>query len=181
MSDSPLRGVGIVITRPPRQASALAQKLSSLGSRPLIFPAIAILPPFDRSALERVQRELDNYDYAVFVSANAVEYGVPDPAQWPPHLVAFAPGPGTAAALTAMGISNVRVPTTTLDSEGLLQLPEFADARGKRVVIFRGGVARELLGDTLSVRGATVDYVDCYRRAKPDGDVAELLDRKSVV
>ena len=149
--------------------------MTALGSRPLIFPAIAIVPPANRSALERAQRELDRYDYAVFVSANAVEYGVAEAAKWSPRLLAFAPGPSTAAALMAIGIANVRVPTTTFDSEGLLKLPEFADAKGKRVVIFRGGVGRELLGDTLVARGATVDYVDCYRRAKPDGDVAGLL------
>ena len=170
----PLHGASILITRPVRQAAGLAREIAALGGKPLIFPAIVILPPEDCTALERAQGDIARYDYAVFVSANAVEYGVGDPAAWPPHLTAFAPGPGTAAALAAVGISNVHVPDTTMDSEGLLALPELAAVAGKRIAIFRGSGGRELLGKTLAARGAAVDYVDCYRRAKPEAGAAGL-------
>jgi uroporphyrinogen-III synthase len=172
-ASGPLQGARIVITRPARQAAGLAQQIAALGGKPVMFPAIVILPPADCSALEGAQRDLAQYDYAVFVSANAVEYGVGDPASWPAHLVALAPGPGTAAALAAVGIGQVRMPATTMDSEGLLALSELADVAGKRIVIYRGGGAtegRELLGETLAERGAQVDYVECYRRARPEGD-----------
>lgn len=173
-ASGPLRGARIVITRPARQAAGLAQQIAALGGKPVMFPAIVILPPADCSALERAQRNLPQYDYAVFVSANAVEYGVGDPASWPSHLVALAPGPGTASVLAAVGIGQVRIPATTMDSEGLLALPELADATGKRIVIYRGSGGRGLLGETLSERGAQVDYVECYRRAKPRGDFATM-------
>jgi uroporphyrinogen-III synthase len=169
-ASGPLRGARIVITRPARQSAGLAQQIAALGGKPVMFPAIVILPPTDRSALERAQRDLARYDYAVFVSANAVEYGVGDPAAWPAHLVALAPGPGTATALAAVGIEQVRIPSTTMDSEGLLALPELANVKGKRIVIYRGNGGRELLGEALSERGAQVDYVECYRRDKPHGD-----------
>jgi uroporphyrinogen-III synthase len=169
-----LHGASILITRPVRQAAGLAREIAALGGKPLIFPAIVILPPEDRTALERAREEIARYDYAVFVSANAVEYGVGDPAAWPPHLTAFAPGPGTAAALVAVGITNARIPDTTMDSEGLLALPELVAVAGKRIAIFRGSGGRELLGKTLVARGAAVDYVDCYRRAKPEAGAAGL-------
>src|SRR5205814_9271927 len=54
--------------------------------------------------------------------SNAVEYGVPDPSRWPPSLRVFAPGPGTAEALAAIGLTGVQIPVTTFDSEGLLAL-----------------------------------------------------------
>ena len=174
-ASGPLQGVRIVITRPARQSAGLAQQIAALGGKPVMFPAIVILPPADRSALERAQRDLAHYDYAVFVSANAVEYGVGDPASWPAHLVALAPGPGTAAALVAVGIDQVRIPATTMDSEGLLALPELADVKGKRIVIYRGSGGRELLGEALSERGAQVDYVECYRRDKPHGDFEAMV------
>ena len=163
----PLDGRGILVTRPARQAGGIARRIAALGGLPVIFPAIIILPPSDPAPLACAQAALPNYDCAVFVSANAVEYGVPDPARWPARLIAIAPGPGTAEALAALGIADVRIPATTCDSEGMLALPELTNVRGKRIVIFRGDGGREELGATLSARGAEVDYVSCYRRAPP--------------
>jgi uroporphyrinogen-III synthase len=170
----PLRGAGIVITRPARQAALLAQQIAAVGGTPLIFPTIAILPPDDTQALDDVRRRLAQFDYAIFVSANAAEFGIGDPAAWPVALPAFAPGPGTATALAAAGIGEVRQPRTTMDSEGLLELDDFVAPAGKRVVIFRGGTGRDLLGDTLTARGAHVTRVDCYRRARPQGGAEGL-------
>lgn len=172
----PLAGVGVLVTRPARQAAGLVAQLAALGARPLVFPAIVILPPADTAALERVHAALDRYDIAVFVSANAVEYGVPAAGRWPARLRAFAPGPGTAAALAAAGVHGATIPATTFDSEGLLALPDLAQPAGKRVVIFRGDGGRELLGDTLKARGATVDYVGCYRRAAPQSGAGGLVE-----
>jgi uroporphyrinogen-III synthase len=164
---APLAGLGVLVTRPARQAGGFAERLGVLGATPVIFPAIAILPPADPAPLARMHEALETYDYAVFVSANAVEYGAPPRERWPPRLVAFAPGPGTAEALAAAGIGNARIPAASFDSEGLLALPELSHVRGKRIVVLRGEGGRELLGDTLVARGATVDRVACYRRAKP--------------
>jgi len=172
----PLAGVGIVVTRPVRQAAGLAGQLAALGATPIVFPAIVILPPPDRTHLDRVHAALDRYDIAVFVSANAVEYGVPAPQRWPATLRAFAPGPGTAAALAATGIGDVTIPATTFDSEGLLALPALAQPAGKRVVIFRGEGGRDALGDALLARGAAVEYVDCYRRAAPRSGAEGLVE-----
>ncbi len=164
----PLTGIGVIVTRPARQAAAFSQKLAALGATAIAFPAIVILPPADRAPLERAQRELDHYDAAIFVSANAAEYGVP-PTPWPPGVKAFAPGPGSAAALTNLGVRGVRFPGERHDSEGLLALPELADVRGKRILLLRGEGGRDLLLDTLRARGASVDVVACYRRAPPVG------------
>ena len=172
----PLNGAGVVVTRPARQAAGLAQEIAALGGRPLVFPAIVILPPADDAPLRQAQRNLDHYDMAIFVSANAVEYAVADPAAWPAQLVPFAPGPGTAAALAAVGITNARIPATTMDSEGLLALPELADVAGRRIVIFRGTGGRELLHTVLEARGARVEQIECYRRARPATGAAGLLE-----
>src|SRR4029453_8518581 len=127
-------------------------------------------PPADTVALERAHERLSHYQLAIFISTNAVEYGAPDAKRWPTTLVTFAPGPGTAEALAAVGIADARIPAGQFDSEGLLAFPELADVEGKRIVIFRGDDGRELLGDTLRARGAQVEYVACYRRAKPQAD-----------
>lgn len=173
-SAGPLAGARILVTRPARQAEGFVARIAALGGSALVFPAIAILPPADSAPLARVHAALAEYDYAVFVSANAVEYGVPDRHRWPVALTAFAPGPGTAQALFDVGIGNVRWPESRFDSEGLLALPEFADVRGKRVIVFRGDSGREHLAATLRMRGAQVECVACYRRARPESGAAGL-------
>jgi uroporphyrinogen-III synthase len=172
----PLAGLGILVTRPARQAAGFAQKVAALGGEPVIFPAITILPPADSTALQRAHAALPTYDIAIFISSNAVEYGAPDPRRWPARIKVLAPGPGTAEALAAAGIAGARIPATTLDSEGLLELPELTEVRGKHVLILRGDGGREHLGDSLRARGARVDAVACYRRALPRSDVRGLAE-----
>src|SRR5689334_6076855 len=114
---------------------------------------------------------------------NAVEFGARSAGAWPAKLVTFAPGPGTAEALAAVGIANARVPTKSWDSEGLLELPELQDVSGKRIVIFRGEGGREFLGNSLRARGGSVDHVTCYRRVAPqtgaDGLVEAMRDGRA--
>jgi len=172
----PLHGAGIVITRPAKQAAVLAQQVAALGGTPIICPAIVIAPPVDRAPLAGALRELQSYDFAVFVSANAVEHALADAGPWPAQIVAFAPGPSTAAALRTAGVTSVRSPDRRTDSEALLALPELSDVAGKRVVIFRGNGGRELLGSSLRSRGAKVDYIECYRRTRPMSGVAGLAE-----
>lgn len=176
MAAGRLDGRGILITRPARQAAGLAEIIAAVGGVPLIFPAIVILPPVDRQGLERVQQQLATYDFAVFVSGNAVEYGIADAKSWPRTLRVFAPGTGTASALAALGIADVRTPTSRMDSEGLLALPELNDVAGKHGVIFCGRGGRELMARTLTARGADVDVVECYVRARPETSAAGLAE-----
>lgn len=171
---APLSGLGVLVTRPSRQAAGFAEKIAALGANPVVFPAIVILPSADPKPLARAHAALGTYDIAIFISPNAVEYGAPDPRRWPSGLAVLAPGPGTAEALAAAGIAGARIPATTFDSEGLLELPELADVRGKRVLILRGDGGREHLGDTLRARGAHVEGVSCYRRARPRSDTKGL-------
>lgn len=164
----PLADAGIIITRPARQAGMFAEKLGVMGARPIVFPAIVVLPPVDRSNLDAAHAQLPAYNGVFFVSSNAAEYGVPQGVHWPRGVPAYAPGPGTAAVLTDLGVGDVRYPATSHDSEGLLALPALQAVRGQRFAIFRGDGGRELLGTTLVSRGATVDYVACYRRTPPE-------------
>lgn len=172
----PLEGVGVIVTRPARQAAVFAQRIAALGGSPLIWPAIVILPPQDGAQLADVHGRLDAYDIAIFVSANAVEYGARTVPPWPAKLRTFAPGPGTAEALAAAGIADTRIPAKSWDSEGLLELADLNDVAGKRIVIFRGEGGREFLGNSLRLRGAIVDHVPCYRRVAPQGGAEGLVE-----
>jgi len=172
----PLAGIGVIVTRPLRPAAVLATRIAALGGRPLIWPAIVIVPPADGHQLADVHARLDEYDIAIFVSASAVEYAGRTKHPWPAHLRVYAPGQGTAEALAQAGIADAQMPQTSWDSEGLLELAELADVRGKRVVIFRGEGGREFLGNALRARGAVVDHVPCYRRVAPQSGADGLVE-----
>lgn len=174
-----LEGLGVVITRPPGAAEALAATLEREGARTFLFPALAIeemeLTPDAQAALA----ELGQCMLAVFVSANAVEKGVAAArrvAPWPERTRVAAVGEATARALHDAGFSEVLFPHERHDSEGLLALPELRAVKGERIVVFRGEGGREHLREVLESRGAQVDYIQCYRRARPRLDPRPLLD-----
>jgi uroporphyrinogen-III synthase len=173
---SPLGGAGILVTRPAGQAEGLMQRLADLGANPLAFPALAILAPADPARLHTVLARLADYQLAIFISPNAVERGLAAIPTWPASLPVAAVGKGTAARLRQAGFSQVLAPADGADSEHLLALPELADMTGQAVLILRGVGGRELLAETLTARGARVDYAECYRRgAPPDADPAPVL------
>ncbi len=178
MAEHPLAGLSIVVTRPREQAAGLAQRIEQLGGKPLLFPLLEIEAVSDAQALREQLTHLKQTDLAIFISPNAVRYGMAAlraTSEMPAALKFAAVGQGSAKALRAAGIERVIVPAERFDSEGLLALPELQQVAGQRVMILRGDGGRELLGDTLKARGATVEYVTCYLRSKARLDAAALL------
>lgn len=178
MTTGPLAGRGILITRPAHQAGTLAALIHAAGGRPVIFPALEILDPADPQPLLDVIERLESYDLAVFISPNAVTRVMERMAgrrSWPAGLRVAAIGKGGVRELERHGIRDVIAPQRSFDSERLLEMPQLQAVEGQRVLILRGDGGRELLGDTLAARGARVDYVACYRRARPQTDPAPLL------
>ena len=175
----PLAGLYIVITRPREQAADLVRRIEHLGGKPLLFPLLEIEAVRDDQALREQIARLKQTDLAIFISPNAVRYGmaaIRASGELPASLKIATVGQGSAKALHGLGIDHVIVPTERFDSEGLLALPELQNVTGKCVMILRGDGGRELLGDTLKARGATVEYVTCYLRSKPDVDAGALLN-----
>ena len=178
MSAPALGGRRVVVTRPAGQAAHLAALIGAAGGEPLLFPVLEIFDAHDlRPALALIER-LEMFDLAIFISANAVDKAlalVGARRSWPPALRVVTVGRGSERALRRHGFTAVIAPAERFDSEGLLELPELKQLAGKRVVIFRGEGGRELLGETLSARGAVVEYAECYRRGPPHADPAPLL------
>lgn len=178
MTTGPLAGRGILITRPAHQAGPLAALINAAGGRPIIFPALEILDPADSQPLLDAIERLESYDLAIFISPNAVTRVMERMAgrrAWPAGLRVAAIGKGGVRELERHGIRQVIAPQRSFDSERLLEMPQLQAVSGQRVLILRGDGGRELLGDTLAARGAQVDYVACYRRARPRTDPAPLL------
>lgn len=76
--------------------------------------------------------------------------------KWPRLPDYFAIGRTTALALHTVSGQKILYPQDREISEVLLQLPELQNIAGKRALILRGNGGRELIGDTLTARGAEV-------------------------
>jgi len=178
-----LAGLKIVVTRPHEQADHLVRLISQAGGTAIRFPLLTIHPSADLTTLKQQVANIYSYNLAVFISPNAVRYGmeaVLAAGGLPPHIKIAAMGPGSVQALREYGVQEIIAPPAIsgqgkFDSETLLVLPELQNVAGWNVLIFRGDGGRELLGDTLKLRGAQVEYVSCYQRRKPPLNLGELL------
>lgn len=174
----PLAGWGVAITRPPEQAQLLAELVRQNGGTPHLFPLLAIAGLDDYAGFEAAIADIARVDWAIFISSNAVEQGMPRLLEHYPQLPAglrfAAIGPTTAEALRQHGVGQVLLPHGRYDSESLLELPEMHAMLGRRVVVFRGVGGRELLAEELRRRGAEVRFAECYRRINPQHDAGSL-------
>ena len=174
----PLAGLKIVITRPREQTAQLVQRIEQAGGKTVLFPLLEISPASDPQTLRAIVSRLSEFDLAVFISPNAVRYGmeaIHAAGSLPSQLKIATIGLSSAQALRDLGIPKIIAPQDRFDSENLLALPELRNVAGWRIVIFRGNGGRELLGETLQSRGASVEYAECYQRSKPLLDSAALI------
>lgn len=161
MTTHSLAGATVLITRPLAQADELSRAIEEAGGRVYPFPVLEIQPR-ERSLLEQEQALLPLPDLAIFVSTNAVRYGLEF---LPPEGVQLAAiGPATRDAIVAAGRRVDICPSGGFDSEQLLREPALLNPRGKIVRIVRADSGRELLAETLRERGAEVHYLSTYRR-----------------
>lgn len=176
-----LAGRTVLVTRPQHQAAALSDRIRAAGGAPCEFPALAIeaVAPDALCATLDALPVADAATLTIFISPNAARFGLAGfgaAGRLPLAGAVFAVGPGTARVLRDAGVAQVIVPAGH-DSEALLALPELQAVAGRHAIIVRGFGGRPLLADTLRERGATVNFVECYRRVRPQADAAPLVAR----
>lgn len=182
MADRPLAGLRVLVTRPAHQAQGQIEQLAALGAEPVPLPLLEIQEidesePDAFNSIKAKVLDLDLYTGVIFVSPNASRIGarwideywpqLPLGVQW------LAIGAATAKTLSALDIPAYHV-TGGFDSEALLADPLLQQVAEQRFLIMRGEGGRELLGDTLSARGARIDYADLYRRICPRYSAADI-------
>jgi uroporphyrinogen-III synthase len=173
-----LTGIGVLVTRPEHQAHHLCQIIEAEGGMPVRYPALTIRPRADRAAVRAAIGPADRYDLVIFVSANAARFGV-DLLEQRRDLTLAALAQPTAAALNSAGYRVSLMPADGANSEALLAMPQLAHMSGQRVLIVRGVGGRELLGETLTSRGAQVQYAEIYTRepARPSAEVQAQVEQ----
>lgn len=169
----------VLLTRPAEESLALAATLAEAGIFSSSLPLLDIEPlPVTPEQLE-VLRDLGRYCAVIVVSKPAARLAVRQLHRAWPQLPWFSVGAATAKVLAEHGL-NVHYPPTGDDSEALLQLPALREAIARpdaRVLILRGEGGRELLAERLRASGASVDYLELYRRFLPAYDAGVLMQR----
>lgn len=167
MPDSaPLSGLTIIVTRPQSQAVETVCALREAGAAVIEYPVLQIVP----LAAEIAPAQLARAAAIIFVSVNAVEHGLPVLREAGPiaaETCAMAIGHATATALRNAAIERVVSPQQSIDSEGLLALPQLQQVQGQLIILIRGkstAGGRTLIEQTLTDRGATVTALECYER-----------------
>ncbi len=171
----------VLVTRPAGQGESLAAALREAGHRVLLQPLLTLEAlPQPEPAQRTILQDLDRYRHIIFISGNAVRYGLNWIDDYWPQLPAgvhwYGIGETTAALLRDRGL-RVLAPAGDMTSEGLLQLAELQNVEGDRVLLVKGEGGRQRLRQSLESRGALVDELCCYRRGCPQLAVGELAQR----
>jgi uroporphyrinogen-III synthase len=173
----------VLLTRPPGANESLAGLLRVYGLSPIVCPLIELLEKSVDREMKRISLNLDRYDKIIFVSKTSVSFGLPFLEnywpQWPISLEWFSVGQGTAEALSQYGV--VASFPDLAGSEGLLALAGLQKVAGEQILIVRGTGGRELLGRSLGESGASVTYLETYRRRLLQHDFSRLVPGTIVI
>lgn len=176
-SPLPLAGKRIVVTRARSQASSLVAALTELGADVIELPTIEIVPLESYEALDETLRSLARYEWLIVTSVNTARVIGErlavlevDPAECC-GLRTVAIGSATARAMLEQGMTADIVPKQYVAESLVAEL--FDQVSGSRILLARASIARDVIPDELTRRGAVVDVVDAYRTVIPD----DAIDR----
>jgi len=166
-----LSGLRILVGRARHQADALSSGLRELGAEVIEIPFIEIRKPRSYKPLESALKNLSDYDWLILTSVNGVE------AVWDrlrklrlsekqlQHLQLAAIGPATRKAIEKRGVRVDVVPEEYVAESVVESLRD--QIAGKRVLLARAKVARDVIPRELRKLGARVDVVEAYETVIP--------------
>ncbi len=161
-----------LITRPRSQSGPFAEALHDAGYETAFLPVIEIKPVDDFAELDAAIHRLSTYDWIVFGSVNAVEVTldriqarreIATPGK--PKVAAI--GRKTAEALRERGVQTDFVPDEYV-AEAIM--PGLGDVRGKRILLPRAEIARDVLPAAIRKAGGTADEISVYRTLPVEPD-----------
>jgi uroporphyrinogen-III synthase len=178
--NKPLFNVRVLVGRARHQAGTLSAQLRKLGADVLEIPFIEIRKPRSFRPLDTALKQLCDYDWLILTSANGVE------AMWERlsklHLTKkslrdvklAAIGPATKKAVEKRGIGVDIVPDEYIAESVVKSLRR--QVKGKRVLLVRAKVARDVIPRELRKAGARVDVVEAYRTVVPSSSRKRLRE-----
>jgi uroporphyrinogen-III synthase len=149
-----------------------------VGAVPVEVPVLDIRPPESFSPLDAALQQIESYDWLILTSSNAVRalleranvIGI-SPERIKKNNLAVV-GEGTAAVARKSGLKVTLVPESYV-AESLVAVLS-GRTQGKRILLARATVARDVIPDALRASGAFVDVVDAYRNLMPKAAPEQL-------
>jgi len=170
-STEPLSGLRVLVGRARHQAGVLSDDLRNLGAEVIEIPFIEIRKPRSYKPLDIALQNIGNYDWLILTSVNGVD------ALWQrmeklqlsaldlKYLKIAAIGPATRKAIEAHGLSVEVVPKKYIAESVVESLRELIP--GKRVLLARAKVARDVIPEQLRKLGAHLDVAEAYETVAP--------------
>ncbi len=167
----PLEGWRVLVSRAREQAGCLSEMLRAEGAEVLEIPFIEIRPPRSYKCMDDALRLIGEYEWLILTSVNGVhalfermeKLGIPKRRLVPLNIVAS--GPATKAAIEKEGLQVAVMPKEYV-AESVVQSLE-GKVRGKRVLLCRAKIARDVIPRELRLLGAFVDVVEAYETVIP--------------
>lgn len=168
----------MLVGRARHQASALSAGLRGMGAEVLEIPFIEIRKPRSYKVLDSALKNLAEYDWLVLTSVNGVD------ALWERlrklyiggaqvrHLKVAAIGPATAQGVERHGVKVNVIPKEYVAESVVASLRRMV--KGKRVLLARAKVARDVIPRELRKLGARVDVVEAYETVVPQASRQRL-------
>lgn len=178
----PLFGKTVMVTRPRSQAPAMSNLLVELGAEPVECPTLDICPPDCWDPVDKAIEHLSTYQWVIFTSVNGVQAFMTRLHECHKDARIFGGirlcciGPKTNEELRMWGLTADIVPQE-FQAEGILASLGEEGVFGKRILIPRAKIAREILPEQLRRMGASVDVVTVYQALPPVMDV-EMIRRR---
>ncbi len=175
---TPLAGVRVLVGRARRQASALSVELQALGAEVIEIPFIEIRPPNSYEPLDTALRKIFEYDWLILTSANGVEGLAARMKELKiapkelSHLKIATIGPSTRSATEKIGL-KVSVIPSKYAAESVVESLR-GKVEGKRVLLVRAAVARDVIPRELRKMDARVDVVEAYQTVVPHSSREKL-------
>jgi uroporphyrinogen-III synthase len=170
-SSKPLACIRVLVGRARHQASALSAGLKELGAEVIEIPFIEIRPPRSYKPLDSALKRIAEYDWLILTSVNGVDAVASRLKRWKikseslSFVQVAAIGPSTRDAAERLGLNVAIVPKQYVAESVVESLR--GKVEGKRVLLARARVARDVIPRELRKMGAKVDVVEAYETVVP--------------
>src|SRR5438105_6860364 len=175
---APLAGKRILITRAHHQVAEIARELEALGATVISIPTIEIRPPQSFQPLDKALKKLPAYDWLILTSVNGVSAlrkrmeKVEVDSGMLRRLQIAAIGPATRDAIQKLGLKVAVTPDQYIAESVVSALKD--KVAGKRVLLVRAKVARDVIPQELRKFGAEVDVAEAYETVVPTNSAEKL-------